>query len=235
MKVDSRLISLPGPRGENQDSWLEPVTVKKSSWMAVADGVGGHRGGAVASATCIEALKEAIRSTLSMEAIFEIAQAALVARAAGEPEFARMSTTLSVLRIGENKAVVGHVGDSRILHFRRGGVIARTRDQTEVQRLLDEGVLSPYQAKRYPRKNVLISYLSPEKSYSLHSGEFDVQVGDRLLLSTDGFHSLIPKRTIAAISAKRPTFEQFWNEIDEHLRTMELTDDATCLAIEISE
>lgn len=144
-----------------------------------------------------------------------------------------ISTTLSVLRICGDQAFVGHVGDTRISHYRGAGVMGRTKDQTEVQKLLDDGVLTKNQAARYPRRNVLLSAMSAGRDYDLHEQQFTVQKGDRILLTSDGFHSKLLRGRIAQLSSSNAKFEDFWMAVEAALSTESVDDDASCLAIEI--
>jgi protein phosphatase len=111
--------------------------------------------------------------------------------------------------------------------------MGRTKDQTELQKLLDDGVLTKNQAARYPRRNVLLSAMSAGRDYDLHEQEFLVQKGDRILLTSDGFHSLLLRGRIAHISSSNPAFEDFWSALEAALAAETLDDDASCLAVEI--
>src|SRR3546814_5436694 len=75
----------------------------------------------------------------------------------------RISDWSSDVCSSDLNARVGHVGDSRIYHLRGSGLVTRTKDQTEVQHLIDEGILTPERAKMYPRKNVLLSAISRDR------------------------------------------------------------------------
>ena len=234
MSLTYRSLSLPGPRGHNQDCVLEPTSSGAEWWCAIADGVGGSGAGEVASRVCIEAVRNSIEDGEAMPRLFRKVADALLRAAKTEVNAARMSSTLSVLRISGTQAFVGHVGDTRISHYRGIGVMGRTRDQTEVQKLLDDGVLTKHQARRYPRKNVILSAMSPQKKFTLFENEFVVKRGDRILLTTDGFHALLQRRAVAEISSNCPAFDMFFTVIEKQLSKLSLTDDATVLALEIS-
>lgn len=234
MNLSYRSLSLPGPRGHNQDSILEPVNSGTDWWCAIADGVGSSGGGGVASRACIEAVRSSIADGEVMSTLFSSVADALLGAAALDEENSKMSSTLSVLRISRRMAFVGHVGDTRINHYRGAGVMGRTRDQTEVQKLLDDGVLTKHQARRYPRRNVILSAMSPQKEYRLFEGDFSVKRGDRILLTSDGFHEQLHRREIAEMSNKFTTFDAFFSAIEKKITGFSLSDDATLLALEIS-
>ena len=234
MNLSYRSLSLPGPKGHNQDCILEPTTSGADWWCAIADGVGGSGGGGVASRVCIEAVRSSIADGEVMSNLFRKVGDALLRTATADEENVRMSSTLSVLRISRAAVFVGHVGDTRINHYRGIGVVGRTRDQTEVQKLLDDGVLTKHQARRYPRRNVILSAMSPQKEFTLLENEFSVEKGDRILLTSDGFHELLHRRAIAEISSNCASFDMFFSAIEKQLSELSLNDDATVLALEIS-
>ncbi|WP_436637822.1 PP2C family protein-serine/threonine phosphatase [Microbaculum sp. FT89] len=224
--------SIIGPKGENQDAILLPFEAGGCTWCAIADGVGSSALGGLAARTSLQTLRE-VNNRYSMAKVFSIIRQKLADVARDQEVEKPISTTLSVLRICGNRAIVGHVGDTRISHYRGSGVIARTKDQTEVQKLLDDGVLTKHQAARYPRRNVLLSAMSSTRDYDLHEQDFTVQKGDRILLTSDGFHNKLLRRRIAQLSSSNPMFDDFWAALQDDLSTEKLDDDASCLAIEI--
>ena len=222
--------SIAGPKGENQDAILQPFEVGGCTWCAIADGVGSAANGGLAARTAIGVVGQVSGRETTRE-VFEKAHKALVDLASEKEPAKSFSTTLTVLRICGNHASVGHVGDTRISHYRGTGVISRTRDQTEVQKLLDDGALTKHQALRYPRRNVLLSALSAGRDFELHEQEFDVQTGDRILLTSDGFHGKLLRGRIAELSNLKPTFEDFWAALIDAISVETLGDDASCLAL----
>ena len=235
-EVSSKHISLLGPKGNNQDRLLTPKQTSNGSWFAVADGMGGHIGGFEAADTCISKLENIIDEgrTLKFVSIYNEIADELKSRAIVDATLSKMGSTLSVCRYKDGEVFVGHVGDTRVDHYRGGGVMARTKDQTEVQKLLDDGVISKRQAKKYPRRNVLLSVLSPDRTYELFTSQFSVQAGDRIIVSSDGFHELVPRRVLAEISSQHSLLDDFFEGLLVKLREQELKDDATCIVVEIN-
>jgi PPM family protein phosphatase len=224
--------SIVGPKGENQDAILPPFSVGNCTWCAIADGVGSSALGGLAARSSIEVVR-LVSVGQSMEEVFSGAHRLLSEIASEQESGKSISTTLSVLKICDGIAFVGHVGDTRVSHYRGPGVMGRTKDQTEVQKLLDDGVLTKNQAARYPRRNVLLSALSAGRDYTLQEQEFAVQKGDRILLTSDGFHSKLLRGRISQLSFGKSQFEEFWISVQEALALVQLDDDASCLAIEI--
>jgi serine/threonine protein phosphatase PrpC len=228
-----KYYSIEGPKGENQDAVLPPFQVGECSWCAIADGVGSSAFGGLAARTSVEVVKQAADSGLRMAEVFASVRKRLSEIASEQENAKSISTTLSVLRICGSQAFVGHVGDTRISHYRGSGVMGRSKDQTEVQKLLDDGVLSKNQALRYPRRNVLLSAMSTGREYDLYEQQFTIQKGDRILLTTDGFHGKLRRRRLAELSSSRPNFDDFWNVVQDELSSEKLEDDASCLALEV--
>lgn len=226
-----RVFSIPGPKGENQDAIQPPFEVDGCTWCAIADGVGSAANGGLAARTAIDAVSKA-SGRETMREVFERARESLISLTTQERSAKSITTTLSILRICGDHAVVGHVGDTRISHYRGAGVMGRTKDQTEVQKLLDDGALTKHQAARYPRRNVLLSALSAGRNFDLHEQEFDILTADRVLLTSDGFHEKLLRGRIAEMSSANPNFDDFWAALVEAISSETLADDASCLALE---
>jgi protein phosphatase len=160
----------------------------------VADGMGGHAGGDIASAMVsqrvapidnIYATPEDAGSVL-LSTLLE-ANAVLSSTVKAHPEMAGMGTTFSGLMFTGDKAVVAHIGDSRIYRMRGDAFEQVTTDHTFVQRLVDTGRITPAEALVHPRRNVLMRVLgdTPETP-QVDSWVLDVLPGDRFLLCSDG-------------------------------------------------
>lgn len=233
MKLTTSQFSIEGPKGQNDDACLSPREVDGTWWTAIADGVSSSRNGSLAARICLDIVAQSASRKPDMPRLFALCTEELASEATRNPEHGRISSTLTVMAVCNGKAHVGHVGDTRITHLRGGGVMTRTQDQTEVQKLLDEGAISPYQAKRYPRRNVLLSVMSAACPYKLFKNHFEVLAGDRILLTTDGFHSQILRREMVAISERCPTINDFTRKLEIVLRSRGIVDDASLVAIEI--
>lgn len=235
MKIESFIIHRDGPKGKSQDAFLDAFEIHGAYWCAIADGVGRSSNGGVAARLSMDTVAAVASADTTMPAVFSAVAERLSSEAENQPELEKMSTTLSVLCIKGSNFEIGHVGDTRISHLRNGGIMTRTKDQTEVQKLLDEGVLTKHQAKRYPRRNVIISAMSPKRDYDLLQGEFHIEHGDRILLTSDGFHSKLLRGQLAGLSQGNSTFEDFCGALEAEISMLDLEDDATCIALEIKE
>ncbi|MGM7678986.1 PP2C family protein-serine/threonine phosphatase [Microbacterium sp. A94] len=181
-------------RSNNQDSGFSGDNL-----FAVADGMGGHAGGDVASTITIqhlERLDRAYESTddaqASLQAAVTTAAGDLIRAAKERPELAGLGTTVSAIIMVDDHAVIGHIGDSRIYLYRDDALTQITADHTFVQRLVDSGRITPEEARYHPRRSVLMRVLSDMD----HDPELDLFVmptlpGDRWLLCSDGLSGVV--------------------------------------------
>ncbi len=192
--------------------------------LLVADGLGGHRGGKLASGTAVETLAAHIGQTMECYYRFDVDQeneflgqleAAVdrahqqVRRLHGEDPQGP-GTTLTMVALMWPRAYVVHVGDSRAYHLRGGRLRQMTRDQTAYEELVDSGALKEEQTagagQDHRLKHVLTSALGFEIKPSI--GLIDLQPGDVLLLCTDGLTKHVPDVEIAGILDASRTAEE---------------------------
>lgn len=174
-------------RTENEDAFL---VLPPTGLFAVADGMGGHEGGALASARLVDELAaigtpaSAVDLLKGLEAAVLRANAAL--QAIGRERRATLGTTLAALLVhGQHFACVW-CGDSRIYRVRNGAITRLSRDHTEVQALVDRGLLSLEEARTSPRRNVITRAVGvwPEPELEMEQG--DIEPGDAFLICSDG-------------------------------------------------
>ena len=193
---------------------------------AVADGVGGNGHGDVASRCVVDEVRHALeeRPQAEMAEIFRRAKARLTRESAN---YKGMATTLTVVRLANNKIDIGHVGDCRAYLLRGNGLKTLTTDQNEAQYLFEQGVLDKKEASRYPRRNVLISAISADQDYDLYTYSVNAVSGDRILIVSDGTYSVLNKREIveANLSSERP--EVLVGKLYDLLKGRGVRDDAT--------
>jgi serine/threonine protein phosphatase PrpC len=186
-------------RANNQDSGYAGRQL-----FVVADGMGGHAGGDVASAIAITRIIEADKQYASAhDAEFAlqsslIAANSLLAETVFEhPELTGMGTTVSAILRSGDEIAIAHIGDSRIYLYRDSVLKQITADHTFVQRLVDSGRITPEEAAVHPRRSVLMRVLgdvdaAPEIDTTVH----DVKQGDRWLLCSDGLSSYVSDEKI---------------------------------------
>ncbi len=235
MKIESAYFSRKGQKEKNEDSVMPPLNSNGNWWSAIADGMGGRAGGSVASAAVIDTVKSSIETQheADISKIFFSAHNRLQTIAKEQPGLDLMGTTLSLIRLSKDTASVGHVGDSRIYHLRSNGIVNRTVDQTEVEQLVQQGVLSKARARRYPRRNILLSVLSATRDYDLHQETFKIREGDRLILLTDGVSSKVLRQEIRNLSLQRPSPQDFCNALAEEVEKRSPQDDYSAICLDV--
>jgi PPM family protein phosphatase len=204
-------------RKNNEDSYLSSQPV-----AAVADGMGGHSAGEVASAIAIEELA-ALRDRGPWEnetaATDDLKQAILRANlriremAARDRKLNGMGTTLVALLEDGDMVHVANVGDSRGYLLRQGELSQVTVDHSLVQELVDDGRLSPEDAERHPQRSVITRALGidPEVEFDLFT--YKLQVGDRLLLCSDGLSDVVEPAQIRKVLLKVPSAQRATREL----------------------
>ncbi len=174
--------------------------------FAVADGMGGHRAGDVASRTALLAFEHYFRmryNTVSFrQLLYEsviAANDAVYASSLENPQRKGMGTTLTACHLHGNDLLVANVGDSRALLLRNGGIIKLTSDHSLVQALIDGGGITEEDAANHPRRNVLTRALGIGPVVEVDIFQYLLIKGDRLLLCTDGLSAFVNERRIAEI------------------------------------
>lgn len=226
-------FSEAGRKKPNQDALLYQQLDEDKWVLAIADGMGGEKGGEIASKLAIDTVAKEIMQTNSLREVFNQVKQNLVDFATSQPEYRKMGTTLTVALVQGNHVEVGHVGDTRLYHIHNNKLSAITKDQTEVQKLIEIGVLSEERAKNYPRRNVLISALTPTHSFEFQDTEFDLTHFDKLLLSTDGAYSLIEKTELEILSEKSANTNEYLQNIKTTILGRNIQDDYSMLIMQM--
>ncbi len=209
----------------------------------VADGMGGHAGGDVASAIAAKRIAEADIPYPTAEDAVMALQAALIA-ANGllaetvfeHNELTGMGTTVSaVIRVGDQLGVA-HIGDSRIYRFRDGELKQITTDHTFVQRLVESGRITPEEAAVHPRRAVLMRVLGDvDASPEIDSGVVDTQPGDRWLLCSDGLSGYVSDDKIAQILGTIRTAQGAADRLVKESLDNGAPDNVTVVLVDIDE
>jgi PPM family protein phosphatase len=179
----------------------------------LADGMGGLRAGEVAAATAVEAVMQhvldhadAIDSPDVADVLrdaLELANRRVYALADSRREFSGMGTTLVVGAMREGQFVAAHIGDSRAYRFREGSLARLTSDHSLVQQLVEQGILSPAEARRAPNRNIVTRAVGIEIDVECDLIEVDARDGDVFLLCSDGLTDMLDDAAIARVCAAR--------------------------------
>jgi len=196
MKVTAAVATDVGlVRDGNEDSYLtdEPLFV-------VADGMGGHRGGEVASQLAVETLEKLFKKGIG-ELPDQVREANRVVfeRSVVDEKVAGMGTTLTAALVEGDRIRLAHVGDSRAYLLREGDLRLLTEDHTLVHRMVTEGEISKEEAETHPQRSVLTRALGVETVVDVDDDTVQVRPGDRLLLCTDGLTSMVSEQAVEEV------------------------------------
>jgi protein phosphatase len=196
MKVEVGVATDIGQvRERNEDAYLVEAPL-----YAVADGMGGHRGGEVASQLALETLSGSFGSSNAPLATqIAAANEEVFARSAEDPSVSGMGTTLTAIVVRGTRATLAHVGDSRAYLLRGGDLRQLTEDHTLVGRMVKAGELSPAEAETHPHRNVLTRVVGTEPEVAVDATELGLMDGDRVLLCSDGLTGMVTEDQIKAI------------------------------------
>jgi PPM family protein phosphatase len=196
MRVEAGVATDIGKvREGNEDSYLV-----RSPLFAVADGMGGHRGGEVASHLAlevIEGLAASGKGTLADQV--REANRRVFDRSLTDRKVTGMGTTLTAARVGSGTATLAHVGDSRAYLLRAGAFRQLTEDHTLVARMIKTGEITSAEAEVHPHRNVLTRALGTEPDVTVDEQQVPLMDGDRLVLCSDGLTGMVTEEQMQAI------------------------------------
>jgi protein phosphatase len=218
MRISSSVASDPGLRREsNEDAYCARVDL---GLFIVADGMGGHAAGEVASRLAVEVIEAFIKDTRDadvnrtwpfpydtaltldgnrLKAAFRLANRRLASAMDADDTLRGMATTAAAVLISNGTPVVAHVGDSRVYRFRAGKLEQMTEDHSWVGEQVRAGVLSDADARRHPWRNVVTRALSGGDDPHVDVHELEVRTGDRLIICSDGLSGVVPFEKLQTI------------------------------------
>jgi len=228
-------------RDSNEDSVF---TNRESGVFVVADGMGGHAAGEVASAIASRTIGDsACRECNSLEALAEqmvdgfIEAGREIARQVEQdPSHSGMGTTATVLRLRRDGTfLIAHIGDSRAYLSRNGDFQRVTRDHSWVQEQVDRGLLAPEKAVGHPQSNIITRALGtdPSPTPDLYPGE--LREGDVFLLATDGLTDMVREDDIAAILRDGDSLEAIAERLVAEANRAGGVDNVTVLLVRVTE
>ena len=225
-------------RRDNNEDYYTAKKIGGNILLAVADGMGGHLAGEVASRKAIEILEDTLKQKRAEDP--EIVLREAIERANEEiyrmghdpnhPERYNMGTTLTAAIVRGDNATIGNIGDSRTYLIRDGVIKRLTKDHSFVQELVDRGEITEAQAREHPQKNILTKALgiSPE----IKIGPEDIKTiqlkeGDYLLLCSDGLSDALTDEEIAKTVISSPSLEEAVDALIEKAYSFGSTDNIT--------
>jgi serine/threonine protein phosphatase PrpC len=221
-------------RANNQDRLLvaEPL-------FAVADGMGGHAAGEVASATAVDALEAAFseRTPEGLQAAARAANRAVWDHAQTDLELRGMGTTLVALALvgppGAEELAVANVGDSRLYLLSQGDLVQVTSDHSLVAELVAEGQIEPEEAEYHPQRHVLTRALGVDADVAVDLLTLDLHRGDRYLLCSDGLSREVTDDQVASILRRLADPAEAARELVTQARELGGNDNITVVIVDV--
>ncbi len=231
--TDSGLV-----RDHNEDTAL---ALPELGLFVIADGMGGHVAGEIASRIAAQTVADYVRSKKRTRRVRDESRLlgdavlhahAAVMQAAASRALHGMGTTLTVLRLRRRTATIAHVGDSRawLVHGRQ--LLQLTQDHTIVAMLVESGALDQREAAHHPERHVLTQAVGPAAEIDPELAQAEVPRGGRILLSSDGLHDVVPESEIAELAAL-PDLETAVAALIARTRDLGAPDNVTAILVEV--
>lgn len=234
-------LSAAGGRAANEDRAGDGPSGAGHAWV-VADGLGGHAAGALAAERAVAAMLAALAEARGapparLARAFEAARDAITAAVRERPAARGCRTTAVALVVEDGAAHWGHVGDSRLYHFRDGSVTQRTRDHSVPQALVDAGQLAPGAVRGHPDRSRLLRSLGADEPAqpTLASAPLALVPGDAFLLCSDGFWELVAEAEMARALAASVDPADWLRRMERDLRAAArgAYDNYTAIAVQL--
>ncbi len=229
-KTDTGLV-----RASNEDAYLVATPL-----FAVADGMGGHLAGEVASGTTVETLSKFAREITqdsdpgsALTEGVKAANRAVYEKASTDPALTRMGTTLTAAVALDGRLSIAHIGDSRAYLFRDGKLEQLTQDHTLVAEYVRHGRMTEEEAKVHPNRSIITRALGVEPDIPVDTITLSIKEGDRVLLCSDGLYSMVEDDAIAEILSTVPDAEAATRALVEAANAAGGEDNTTVLIIDV--
>jgi protein phosphatase len=216
-------------RGHNEDALL--CCPELSLW-AVADGMGGHRRGEVASALALQTLRSACAEGQDLLSAVHVANCAVLAAAEGDAECRGMGTTLVAVRFTGADFEIVWVGDSRAYRVDADSISGLSRDHSWVQSMIDAGEMSVEQARNHPQRNVIFQCLGRDDQV-LEIGQVRGSLGSHelLLLCSDGLSGELTDPQIQQVCANANSLDELVEQLIAQANQLGGRDNISCIVL----
>ena len=231
-------------REDNEDAFgLD----KEVGLFVLSDGMGGHRGGKLASQIVTEDLpvmietgfdklkshsQRAIRSLIKKNVTIQSRN--LMREGISESGYKDMGATVVLTFVHGSRAYIGSVGDSRIYRFRNNRLVQISKDHTVISELLERGRIKPEQAEDHPAQGQITRYIGMEEKLEPYIHTFLVKNGDRLIMCTDGLTDMVSDKTISSVLRKYKDPQEACDELVRKANAAGGQDNITVIVINFS-
>jgi serine/threonine protein phosphatase PrpC len=224
--IEYAIYSNTGEKEMNEDSIKVATNKRLSTYgFVLADGLGGHGNGDIASKFVVECAVAAVENTDSVSGIFidecfATAQEMLMEEKE-QKGYQSIKTTMVLLLISEDIARWGHIGDSRLYVFRSGKLLHRTLDHSVPQMLVESGQIKEKEIRHHADRSVLLRAMGAEwdsPSYEIDERHFKLHKGDTFILCSDGFWEWIDEKSMLKILKKDLSAYETLNEMASEVK-----------------
>jgi len=231
-------VTHQGRRSTNEDAWLVDLDL---GLLVVADGMGGHNAGEVASALAVSVIREVFESSgtppsqaLLVRAV-QMANERILAAAAEQPAHSGMGTTVVAVLILDTRAFYTSVGDSRVYLWRSGHLTQLTRDDSWLAETLDGAGEYAHDIGAHPMRHVLTKVVGLRPELEATSSECPMGTGDSLLLCSDGVHGAVPHELLASMMSSQRGVEDVAQNVVRSAIARGATDNVTAVVARIAQ
>ncbi|HSP77735.1 MAG TPA: Stp1/IreP family PP2C-type Ser/Thr phosphatase [Myxococcaceae bacterium] len=233
-------------RNHNEDNFL---VLPDENLCCVADGMGGHSSGEIASKIAVEELAEFFRMTSRdqdstwpykmdksrnydenrLATGIKLANKSIYDKASSDLKYKGMGTTIVSLHFTNGTAYVGHVGDSRVYFFRQGVLKQLTEDHSLLNDYLKAKKLTPEEIENFPHKNVIVRALGMKETVVVDVGRVEPQQGDVFLLCSDGLSGMVSDQQMQELLTRTPELEKACMQLIDMANAAGGNDNVTCV------
>jgi PPM family protein phosphatase len=229
-------VTHQGRRSTNEDSWLVDLDL---GLLVVADGMGGHNAGEVASALAVKVIRDVFESdgnppsrSLLTRAV-QLANQRILAAASEQPAHSGMGTTVVAVIIVDERAFYTSVGDSRVYLWRSGHLTQLTRDDSWLAETLDGEGVSAQDIVTHPMRHVLTKVVGLRPELEASASECPLGAGDALLLCSDGVHGALPHELLATMMSSERAVEDVAQNVVRSAIARGATDNVTAVVARV--
>jgi serine/threonine protein phosphatase PrpC len=225
-------VTHQGRRSTNEDAWLVDLD---HGLLVVADGMGGHNAGEVASALAVKVIREVFESSadLPSQALLthavQLANERILAAATEQPAHSGMGTTVVAVLVIDEHAFYTSVGDSRVYLWRGGRLTQLTRDDSWLAETLEGETEHQHDIGSHPMRHVLTKVVGLRPELQASVAECPLGAGDSLLLCSDGVHGAVPHELLATMLGSKRTVEDVARSVVRSAIARGATDNVTAV------
>jgi len=228
-------VTHAGRRSTNEDAWLVDLD---HGLLVVADGMGGHNAGEVASALAVKVIREVFESGTPptqdlLTSAVRLANERILAAAAAQPAHSGMGTTVVAVLILDERAFYISVGDSRVYLWRGGHLTQLTRDDSWLAETLDGQAEEPVDLGSHPMRHVLTKVVGLRPELEASVSECPLGAGDSLLLCSDGVHGALPHELLATMMSSQRAVEDVAQNVVRSAIARGATDNVTAVVARV--